>query len=222
MTNSLVRLRPRIMWFRRDLRLDDNPALLAAAGVGHPVAAVFVLEPDDGACGAAYRGYLTRSLRALNDSIGGRLWVVSGDPVVRLPELAGDIGADEVHVSADYTPRGYGLDAAVERASAERGAALVRTGSRYAVAPGRVRKPDGTPYKVFTPFTGRGCGTAGGRPLGTPRGCGSSRSERVSRCRRIRWRNGVACGGRGGRAGTITGFLGGGGGELSPATGFAG
>ena len=63
------------------------------------------------------------------------------------------VGAARVHVAADYGPYGHRRDAEVEQALAEHGIELVRTGSPYAVAPGRVTKPDGDPYKVFTPFS---------------------------------------------------------------------
>ena len=56
---------------------------------------------------------------------------------------------EEVHISAEYERFGAERDARVEAA----GIPLVRTGSPYAVAPGRVVKPsDATPYKVYTPF----------------------------------------------------------------------
>jgi deoxyribodipyrimidine photo-lyase len=57
-----------------------------------------------------------------------------------------------VHVAADHGPYGTRRDQAVERDLAERDVELVRTGSAYAVAPGRVTKGDGTPYQVYTPF----------------------------------------------------------------------
>ena len=55
-----------------------------------------------------------------------------------------------MHVSADAGPYGRRRDDAVERALGD--VPLVRTGSPYAVTPGRVTKRDGTPFQVFTPF----------------------------------------------------------------------
>ena len=57
-----------------------------------------------------------------------------------------------MHVAADFGPYGTRRDEAVAKALAEDGRELVRTGSPYAVAPGRVRKADGEPFRVFTPF----------------------------------------------------------------------
>jgi deoxyribodipyrimidine photo-lyase len=156
-----VSLPVRVMWFRRDLRLHDHPALLAAAGAlhGQPPARVlplFVVDPRliRGA-GAVRPAYLAASLGALDADLrerGGGLVVRRGVPAIEVVRAAREAGAEEVHVSADFTPYGTRRDAAVEAALAEHKIALIRTGSPYAVAPGRVTKPDGTPYSVYTPF----------------------------------------------------------------------
>jgi deoxyribodipyrimidine photo-lyase len=146
---------PAVLWFRRDLRLADNPALVEAAADG-PVLPLFVLDPVLwGAAGPSRRAYLGASLRALDASLrerGTRLTVVRGDPVRRVPGVARAIGAQRVHAAADFGPYGSRRDAAVEQALTEAGAELVRTGSPYAVSPGRVSTAQGEPYRVFTPF----------------------------------------------------------------------
>ncbi len=141
------------MWFRRDLRLHDQPALMAAAKAG-PVAAVFVLDdvlrrPS----GYPRLAFLYRALRSLDDDLrrlGGQLIVRQGIPESVIPELATEVGADAVHISADFNPYGAARDAGVRAALGD--VALVRTGSPYAVAPGRVAKPGGDPYQVYTAF----------------------------------------------------------------------
>ncbi|MGX7825491.1 cryptochrome/photolyase family protein [Actinokineospora sp. 24-640] len=143
---------PSIVWFRRDLRLGDHPALLAAAERGRDALALFVLDDAlRGPSGAPRLAFLYRCLRALDEQLGGRLVVLHGDPVDVVPRLAKEIGAGSVHVSADTGPYGRKRDAAVEKALS--GVEFVRTGSPYAVAPGRVHKADGEPFKVFTPFS---------------------------------------------------------------------
>jgi deoxyribodipyrimidine photo-lyase len=140
-----------IVWFRRDLRVGDQPTFLAAAESGADALGVFVL--DDALLtpsGPVRRTYLYRSLRALDEQLDGRLLVVRGDPVDVLPRLASAVGAAAVHVAADFGPYGARRDQAVADALGE--VELVRTGSPYAVAPGRVTKADGTAYRVFTPF----------------------------------------------------------------------
>ena len=139
-----------IMWFRRDLRIKDNPALHAA---GPEVLPVFVFDPALWEpAGELRRAYLVASLVKLNESLGGALVLRTGDPALVIPKLAQEINADSVHIAADFGPYGQQRDARVEGALGKLGVELVRTGSPYAVAPGRVVKGDGTPYRVFTPF----------------------------------------------------------------------
>src|SRR3954453_22514788 len=142
-----------VVWFRRDLRVRDQPTFLAAAGGAAHALALFVLDPallDPS--GAARRTVLYRCLRELDEKLGGRLLVVRGDPADVVPRVAAAVDARQVHAAADFGPYGRTRDEAVEKALAEHGREFVRSGSPYAVAPGRVTKPDGTPYKVFTPF----------------------------------------------------------------------
>ncbi len=137
-----------VMWFRRDLRRHDNPALLQAVADG-PVLPLFVVDPALwGPAGPSRRSYLSAALRALDLPLA----VVEGDPVRRVLAAAREVGAERVHVAADFGPYGARRDAAVEKALAEHGIELVRTGSPYAVSPGRVTTGAGEPYKVFTPF----------------------------------------------------------------------
>ena len=142
-----------MLWFRRDLRIGDNPALLAARDAADEVLPVFVL--DDalwGPAGDPRRAFLLRCLRDLEDRLDGALVVRRGPPQDVVPALAEEVGAATVHVAADFGPYGRARDDRVERALGDAGRQLVRTGSPYAIAPGRVTKDDGTPYKVFTPF----------------------------------------------------------------------
>jgi len=142
---------PAVMWFRRDLRLGDNPALLAAVADGD-VLPLFVLDPALwGPAGAVRRVYLGASLRALSQDLP--LVITEGDPVRRVVEAAREVGAQRVHVAADFGPYGSDRDERVEAALADAGIELVRTGSPYAVAPGRVTSGSGEPYKVYTPFS---------------------------------------------------------------------
>ncbi len=140
-----------VMWFRRDLRVRDNPALHDAAQDG-PVLPLFVLDPALwGPAGPSRRAYLVASLRALGKDVP--VSVVRGDPVSRVVQAAQEVGAAQVHVAEDFGPYGRERDAAVEEALATAGIELVRTGSPYAVEPGRVVNGSGDPYQVFTPFS---------------------------------------------------------------------
>ncbi|WP_245886718.1 cryptochrome/photolyase family protein [Kineococcus xinjiangensis] len=142
-----------VLWFRRDLRLGDHPALLAAAADGE-VLPLFVVDPALwGPSGDVRRAYLLRSLRALDADLGGSLVVEEGDPAQVVPRVAARVGAARVHVSADAGPYGRRRDTAVEQALAAADRELVRTGSPYAVGPGTLRTGSGSPFQVFTPFS---------------------------------------------------------------------
>lgn len=145
------------MWFRRDLRLADNPALLAAGADGREIVPVFVVDPTFASSGAPRRAYLHAALRSLDASIrehgGNGLVLRHGDPVEVIPALAADSGADTVFVARDYAPYGRRRDGDVKAALERDGRHLKGVGSPYAVAPGSVTKDDGTPYAVFTPFS---------------------------------------------------------------------
>jgi deoxyribodipyrimidine photo-lyase len=146
---------PALLWFRRDLRLHDLPALLDAAASDGEVLACYVLDPRLKASSGRRRlQYLCDALRDVHGSLDGRLQVTRGRPEKRIAALAKAIGASSVHVSADYTPFGRRRDAAVRDALGRigEGVPLEESGSPYLVSPGRVTKDDGTPYKVFTPF----------------------------------------------------------------------
>ncbi|SDF53448.1 cryptochrome/photolyase family protein [Klenkia brasiliensis] len=143
-----------IHWFRRDLRLGDNPALLAAREAGD-VLPLFVLDPAIWEkSGDPRKHFLAGCLAELHEATDGRLVVRHGKPQDVVPALAREVGAETVHVAGDTGPYGRQRDAAVEKALGD-DAELVRTGSPYAVAPGTITKDDGTPFKVFTPFSRR-------------------------------------------------------------------
>ena len=142
-----------IFWFRRDLRLKDNPALLAAIDSGEPVIPVFMIDPAlwDRA-GAPRQGYLVDALQQLDRSLHSHLVVLHGDPAAHLPEFAERMNASAIYASADFGNYGQRRDARVRDGLMGAGVRCELIGSPYAVAPGRVAKEDGTAYRVFTPF----------------------------------------------------------------------
>lgn len=140
-----------LLWFRRDLRLRDLPPLLRATADSDDVLACFVLDPKlEASSGSRRMRFLCDSLRQLRTDLDGRLLVTRGPAEERIPALAKEIDAASVHISEDFSPYGRRRDDRVREALG--GVPLVATGSPYLVAPGRVTKDDGEPYKVFTPF----------------------------------------------------------------------
>jgi len=146
------------MWFRRDLRLNDHPALNDAIDSAFEdgdknVVALFNIDPkvfDD--AGNPLKAYQDASLKSLDESLNNNLLIRHGDPKKVIVEVAKAAKANTVHISEDFEPYGRKRDVEVEKELAKNGIKLIRTGSAYAVAPFRVTKDDGTPYRVFNPF----------------------------------------------------------------------
>jgi deoxyribodipyrimidine photo-lyase len=157
------------MWFRRDLRLADHPALVAAAATGSIVVPLFVVDPMFASAGAPRRAYMHAALAGLDDSMGGALVYRYGDPTTVVPRFAEEVGAESVFVTRDYAPYGRRRDAAVAEQLHGDGRALIGRGSPYAVPPGSVVKDDGRPYAVFTPFRKRWRAHPVDAPLEVPR-----------------------------------------------------
>lgn len=147
-----------IVWFRRDLRLDDNPALQAAARSGARILPVYIHAPDEErpwAPGGASRWWLHHSLTALDDSLqryGGRLIVSTGDSLTTLLGLTEQTGAREIHWNRLYEPAAIERDSLVKRTLRDRGIAAHSHNAALLFEPWSVSTRDGRPYRVFTPF----------------------------------------------------------------------
>ena len=145
-------MNPAIWWIRRDMRLADNGALQSAARAGE-VVPVFVWDGVLLATAApARRQFMGKTLESLDAALGGLLVHRVGDPATEVNAVCDLVGADSVHVAADFAPYGRRRDAAVAATLTKAGRTLVLADTPYVVAPGTVRKDDGTPLKVFTPF----------------------------------------------------------------------
>jgi deoxyribodipyrimidine photo-lyase len=147
-----------VVWFRRDLRLADHPALLAALAAADQVVPVFVVDRallHGRASGPNRRAFLHGALQTLAtdlDALGGRLLLREGDPVRVLPALAREAGADAVYCSREYTPYAVRRDAAVERALREDGRQLLALPGLYLSDFDELRTGEGSPFRVFSPF----------------------------------------------------------------------
>lgn len=143
---------PVIVWLRRDLRLADHAALVAAAAHG-PVLPVYVLDDETPAhrrMGGASRWWLHHSLAAMDAALrskGSRLILRRGKSEDVLAALAAESGAGEVHALHHYEP--WWRNA--ERAVARRLDLTLHHGN-YLAPPGSVVTGSGSPYKIYTPF----------------------------------------------------------------------
>ena len=159
-----------IMWFRRDLRLTDNSAVLAALAEHSDVIPVFVVDPHlMKNAGAPRVAYMCDALAALNASMGGALVFRHGDPVDVIVDLAKELDAADVYIARDFAPYGRRRDIEIAERLVSQGRRLRGVGSPYAVAPGRVMKDDGTSYSVFTPFSKRWLALGWDGPQDAPR-----------------------------------------------------
>ena len=142
-----------VVWFRRDLRLDDNPAWAAAASGGGPVCAVFVLDPVLLAgAGTFRRQLLLGHLHELDRSIsglGGRLRVEEGDPIEAIARTVADVGARRLYLNGDTTPYARRRDAAVAGAI---DLDIATSWGTLVHPPGSVLTKAGHVSRVFTPF----------------------------------------------------------------------
>jgi len=116
-----------IVWFRLDLRLEDNPALAAAVEAGAPVIPVFIWAPEEEEPwppGAASRWWLHQSLKALSErleSVGSRLILRTGPTIEALRNLISETGARAVFWNRRYEPAVRARDGRVETALRDEG-----------------------------------------------------------------------------------------------------
>lgn len=159
-----------LLWFRQDLRLDDNPALAAAVARGGPVVPVYVWdEAGEGAWrpGRASRAWLRASLRALAEDLrgrGGRLIVARGDAGTELERIRAATGAAAVYWNRRYEPAVQARDAGLKERWRARGVAAESHAAGLLHEPHTVRNRQGGPFQVFTPYW-RHCS---GRPVDPP------------------------------------------------------
>lgn len=143
-----------IVWFRQDLRITDNPALRAAATHGR-ILPVYILDDDAAglwSMGGASRWWLHHSLHALNQLLGGNLWVMRGDASTLLPTLAASHKASLISWNRCIEPWRVQQDKVIKSRLVDAEIPVhVAEGSQLFPA-GSITKDDGTPYKVFTPF----------------------------------------------------------------------
>jgi len=153
-----------IVWFRCDLRLSDNPALIKALEAGRPVVPVFILDEETQGVrrlGAASRWWLHYSLHALDASLrrlGSRLVLRRGPAHKVLGDLAAECGASSVFWNRVYDRAARERDARLKTSLSERGITVGSCKANLLYEPWDVTTRGGDAFKVFTPFW-RACRT---------------------------------------------------------------
>lgn len=149
---------PSLVWFRDDLRLADNPALLAAVDRGEPVLALFVLDEDSPgirALGGAARWWLHHSLASLRDRLGEHgveLVLRRGPADTVVQELVAEAGAGAVFWNRRYGGPERVMDAGIKSALRDAGVSVTSFAASLLHEPWTVATGSGTHYSVFTPF----------------------------------------------------------------------
>lgn len=148
-----------IHWFRRDLRLRDNPALAAAAARSDGrVIPLFILDdailhaPRTGAARIAFMIDALRDLDASLRARGSRLVVRRGRTLDVIRDLVRDTGAAGVAWNRDYTPFARQRDAQVEAMLRDLNVETLIAEDAVILGPDDVRTSDGRPYTVYTPY----------------------------------------------------------------------
>ncbi|HEX3278078.1 MAG TPA: deoxyribodipyrimidine photo-lyase [Thermoleophilaceae bacterium] len=145
-----------LVWFTRDLRLHDHPALRTAEGWADAVVPVFCF--DDRLLGGRHASgprtqFMLECLADLDERLDGRLVFRHGSPETELPALARESGASELHYSADSGPFARRRIARVERALRGAGVECFAHPGLHAVDDlDSIRTQQGNPYTVFSPF----------------------------------------------------------------------
>lgn len=146
------------MWFRRDLRLEDNTALEEACHQSIPVLPLFIfdslilneLPPDDARVSFIYNTLFSIDQQLKKQSSG--LLIENGEPIKVWEKLIKTYDIDTVFVNRDYEPYARKRDENIQELLQGHGIKFCSLKDQVIFEPHQILKKDGTPYSVFTPF----------------------------------------------------------------------
>lgn len=153
-----VSVSPTLLWFRQDLRLQDNPALNAAVARGGAVVPVYIWdEAGEGnwRAGGATRWWLHHALVALDAALrelGSRLLIARGDSATVLRALVAETGATALFWNRRYEPAVIARDKIIKAEFAAAGAEVKSFNSALLNEPHTITNKSGGPFQVFTPY----------------------------------------------------------------------
>ncbi len=151
-------LTPTLLWFRQDLRLQDNPALQAALLRGAPVIPLYILdEAGEGQwpLGGASRWWLHHALASLDASLrenGSRLVLLQGNTRAVLRELVNTTEAGAVYWNRRYEPASIARDRVIKTEFAAAGLDVTSFNSALLNEPHTIKNKQDRPFQVFTPY----------------------------------------------------------------------
>ena len=146
---------PVILWFRRDLRLSDHPALDMAAQSGKPVIPLFIHDDQIDDLGAAPKWRLGLGVETLADSlaeISSRLILRKGNALDVLRALVAQTGAGAVYWTRLYDPHSVRRDTEIRNTLISESIDARSFGGHLMFEPWTVETKAGGYYKVYTPF----------------------------------------------------------------------
>lgn len=154
MTDNKNSAETAILWFRQDLRLQDNPALTHACANGYKIVPIYILDDESAQwkMGGASRWWLHHSLHSLNRDLDGHLNTYKGKAAEVLLDLVQKYKAHAVFWNRCYEPWRVERDKEIKSALTTRGIIAESFNASLLWEPWETRKSDGTAYKVFTPF----------------------------------------------------------------------
>jgi len=156
MTQKKTSNAPAIMWFRRDLRLADNPALMAAVDTDRPLILLYIYETDlERPLGAAKKVWLHHSLKSLASSIkevGGNFLLREGPAEAVLDDVIEQSGAEAIFWNRRYEADGIERDSNIKASLQDRDIEVETFNGSLLTEPWEVETQAGGYYKVFTPY----------------------------------------------------------------------
>lgn len=150
--------RPIIIWFRQDLRVEDNPALLAAIESKSPLIALYIYSPEEEGAwsyGGASRWWLHYSLKSLSNELshhGLKLTLRRGSSISILEDLIQKTDAQAVYWNRRYEPSSIKRDAAIKETLHQKGIEAKSYNANLLFEPWTVSNKQKKPFQVFTPF----------------------------------------------------------------------
>ncbi|HPQ51064.1 MAG: deoxyribodipyrimidine photo-lyase [Alphaproteobacteria bacterium] len=151
---------PVICWFRQDLRLSDNPAWFAACSSGSPVIPIYILDDQNAKewkIGEASCVWLHHSLEQLSQNMNGNLLCMTGKADRIIPDLIQRYGVKKIFWNRCYEPWRVNHDKIIKENLLTKNILIEDFNGSLLWEPWEIKKQDGTPYKVFTPYFRKGC-----------------------------------------------------------------
>ena len=159
--DDLIKIQvPSIVWLRRDLRLYDHVPFYHATKEKGFIQPIFIFDPKILERFPNKKdqrlSFLADTLIGLNEELikkSGSLLIFYGSPVEILPRLTALLKAQKVFASEDFEPENIQRDYLIKQILSQQNVKLITLNDHLLISPKAIVKADGTPYKVFTPYS---------------------------------------------------------------------